>query len=73
MTRRKNSSAAVGYIAGYVTSTNQKHQADVLVAYWVDNIHGAVFGTAVYRSTDLRLVPNAVKYLIAQSFREEKL
>jgi hypothetical protein len=51
----------------YVTSISQKHQADVLVVDWENNTHGAVFGIAVYRSIDLRLVPNAVKYLIAQS------
>ena len=56
-----------------VTSISQKHQADVLVANRVDNTPGAVFGTAVYRSMDLRLVPSAVPYLPVQSSREEKL
>ena len=58
----------MGYIVRYVTSTSQKPQADVLVVNWVTNIHGAVFGTAVQRNMDLRLVPNAVKSLIVQSF-----
>jgi prephenate dehydratase len=61
------SSGAAGYIVDYVTSISQKHQADVLVVDWENNTHGAVFGIAVYRSIDLRFVPNAVKYLVAQS------
>jgi hypothetical protein len=51
--KRTISSDAVGYSADYVTSINPKLQADVLAANWVNNIHGAVFGTAVSRSMDL--------------------
>ena len=64
---------AADYIVDYVTSISQKHQADVLVVDWENNIHGAVFGIAVKRKMDLRFVPNAVKYLIASSFLGEKL
>ena len=56
------------YIVDYVTSTNQKRQADVLVVNQASNIHGAVFGIAVSKSTDLRIVRNVMKYLIAKSF-----
>ena len=61
------SSGAADYIVDYVTSISQKHQADALVVDWENNTHGVVFGIAVQRSIDLRLVPNVVKYLIAQS------
>jgi len=52
----------------YVISFSQKHQADVSVVDWENNTHGAVFGIAVSRNMDLRHVPNAAKYLIAQFF-----
>ena len=58
---------------GSVTSTSRKPPADVLVVNWANNIHGAVFGTAVKRNMDLRRVPNAVQSLIVQSSSEEKL
>ncbi|GAG75431.1 unnamed protein product, partial [marine sediment metagenome] len=38
----------------YVPNISQKLQADVSVVNWVNNIPGAVSGTAVERSTDLR-------------------
>ena len=65
--KQKISSGAAGYIVDYVTSISQKHPADVLVVDWENNAHGAVFGTAALGSIGLRLVPNAVIYLIAQS------
>jgi hypothetical protein len=71
--KQKISSDAVGYIVGSVTSTSRKPPADVLAVNWANNMHGAVFGTAVNRSMDLRRVPNAVKSLIVQSFSEERL
>jgi len=64
--KQRISSGAADYIVDYVTSISQKHQADVLVVDWENNTHGAVFGIAVLRSIDLRVVPNAVKYFIAQ-------
>ena len=60
------SSGGADYIAAYVTNTNQRLQANVLVVNWVNNIPGAVFGPAVSRNTDLKRAPNAVKYLIVQ-------
>jgi hypothetical protein len=45
--KQKVSSGAAVYIVDYVTSINQKRQADVLGANWENNIHGAVFGIAV--------------------------
>jgi len=45
--KQKISSGAADYIVDYVTSISRKHQADVLVADWENNIHGAVFGIAV--------------------------
>ena len=65
--KQRISLGAVDCIVDYVTNISQKHQADVLVVDWENNTHGVVFGIAVQRSIDLRLVPNAVKYLIAQS------
>lgn len=63
----------MGYIVGSVTSTSRKPPADVLAVNWANNMHGAVFGTAVKRSMDLRRVPNAVRSFIVQSSSEEKL
>ena len=45
--KQRISSGAVDYIVDYVTSTSQKHQADVLDVDWENNTHGAVFGIAV--------------------------
>jgi predicted RNA-binding protein with EMAP domain len=73
MMKRRISLDAVGYIVGSVTSTSRKPPADALAVNWGNNMHGAVFGTVVKRSMDLRRVPNVVKYLIAQSSLEEKL
>ena len=47
MAKQKVSSGVADYIADYVTSTNQKHQVDVLAVNWENNIHGAVSGIAV--------------------------
>jgi hypothetical protein len=45
--KQRISLGAAGYIVDYVTSINQKHQADVWVVDWENNTHGAVFGIAV--------------------------
>jgi thiamine biosynthesis lipoprotein ApbE len=42
--KQRLSLGAAGYIVDYAASTSQKHQVDVLVVNWVNNIHGAVFG-----------------------------
>ena len=38
-------------VVGYVISTSQKHRADVLTVNWESNIHDAVSGIAVLKST----------------------
>jgi len=43
--KQKISSGVADYIVDYATSISQKHQPDVLVVNWVNNIHGAAFGT----------------------------
>jgi hypothetical protein len=64
--KQRISSGAANYFVDYVTSISQKHHADVLVIDSKNNTNGAVFGIAVLRNIDLRVVPNAVKYFIAQ-------
>ena len=45
--KRKISLGAVDYIVDCAANTSQRPKVGVLGANWVNNIHGAVFGTVV--------------------------
>jgi len=45
--KQRVSLGAAAYTVVYAPNISQKHQADVSVVNWVNNIHGAVFGSAV--------------------------